>query len=613
MIKHVGDKQSAAALADRLNGAARTKPVVVVTLPAGGTSSWIDVGHLDEELGDLAEVYLMPTGEHSRTFSHQMPDGTQVYGGAGRVYSVGHDWVADVRRSPLRFAFNADEGRRATGLLVADALRMAADAGLFARGDSRHRRQVEVTIGPIFGPRAPLKVDGVLASIAQELTHPDVPLDRIVATGMTLPAWFDSETHWLDIRDAFLPADRALASYSAGAVVLSQVEEVLADRATLQLHPDVAVTVDRDQVTGNELDDLRTLLTPGEVVLARVVDGGPDWRLTMIDIDDDELPLPAAALIDGGPPWLVPPPEHEFVDWVEIPELDVPLPATPAEPELISTTVVVDEPVGGAVGGVAVDVNAPPPPRPGPVVRPTPHLLDKRRPAGDPAPPPRVETPAPTASRVDELTRRIGDLESTRARLASELDSARLQLAAARGDHNLLVQRSEQLQKQVDHLGRQTLNLKAQLRKTKTRPRAAPAAVPQFADPEAGFRYQVLTAWATRTPPAEQVTRPLGDYTLGPVFLDSLQQTAGTTLDKVADVVFEVVTERAHTLPARDLHQLRESAAGNAPTVRRADGATCWRASLQTNSPSARRLHFWRLPGGGVELSRVVLHDDFTP
>lgn len=31
------------------------------------------------------------------------------------------------------------------------------------------------------------------------------------------------------------------------------------------------------------------------------------------------------------------------------------------------------------------------------------------------------------------------------------------------------------------------------------------------------------------------------------------------------------------------------------------------------NVAGARRLHFWRLPDGTVELSRVVIHDDTRP
>lgn len=47
--------------------------------------------------------------------------------------------------------------------------------------------------------------------------------------------------------------------------------------------------------------------------------------------------------------------------------------------------------------------------------------------------------------------------------------------------------------------------------------------------------------------------------------------------------------------------------------VHRDDGAVLWRAHLQTNTASARRLHFWRLPGGEVELWHVGTHDERPP
>lgn len=75
----------------------------------------------------------------------------------------------------------------------------------------------------------------------------------------------------------------------------------------------------------------------------------------------------------------------------------------------------------------------------------------------------------------------------------------------------------------------------------------------------------------------------------------------------------DVLTGRAETLASRELHPLRVGEAGGTEQrVRAEDGAKAWRVSLQINTPSARRLHFWRLPDGGVELSRVGVHDDLT-
>jgi hypothetical protein len=36
------------------------------------------------------------------------------------------------------------------------------------------------------------------------------------------------------------------------------------------------------------------------------------------------------------------------------------------------------------------------------------------------------------------------------------------------------------------------------------------------------------------------------------------------------------------------------------------------RVALQQGTPSARRLHYWKI-GDRVELSRVALHDDMRP
>ena len=49
-----------------------------------------------------------------------------------------------------------------------------------------------------------------------------------------------------------------------------------------------------------------------------------------------------------------------------------------------------------------------------------------------------------------------------------------------------------------------------------------------------------------------------------------------------------------------------------APTTR-ADGAVCMRAYVEEGVPQSRRLHYWKVKDGLVELSRVVLHDDMAP
>ncbi|MDX6599917.1 MAG: hypothetical protein QOE87_3804 [Gaiellales bacterium] len=108
--------------------------------------------------------------------------------------------------------------------------------------------------------------------------------------------------------------------------------------------------------------------------------------------------------------------------------------------------------------------------------------------------------------------------------------------------------------------------------------------------------------------PAERARYPLRRVAVGPQFLDSLRDLQGCSLHKVLDACVHVATGRATEIPGLELHPLR-AGAGGTEQRQRADGARAWRCALQVHSPSARRLHFWRLDGDGIELDRVGTHD----
>ena len=59
-------------------------------------------------------------------------------------------------------------------------------------------------------------------------------------------------------------------------------------------------------------------------------------------------------------------------------------------------------------------------------------------------------------------------------------------------------------------------------------------------------------------------------------------------------MVFEILTDRAKDLAGRELHALRDRRGRLMPQIVRDDGAAAWRAALQRNTASARRIHFWR-------------------
>jgi hypothetical protein len=71
-LQRVADERSAKALADRLNGNDRTRPILVITIPAGRSTPYIDADGVLDQVGDLADVYLIATGPHTWTFSGKM-------------------------------------------------------------------------------------------------------------------------------------------------------------------------------------------------------------------------------------------------------------------------------------------------------------------------------------------------------------------------------------------------------------------------------------------------------------------------------------------------------------------------------------------------------------
>jgi hypothetical protein len=371
-----------------------------------------------------------------------------------------------------------------------------------------------------------------------------------------------------------------------------EVVETSEDRARLLLHPEVVTTVERGDVSSNELDRVSSLMSVGEVLAARVVEPAPHWRLSLLDVDDDEEPTQAPALLRGGPPWLrAPVPSHPPVP-VE------PSPAPMEPPSLVPESV--EPPV------VAPEPDAPAAAAPRPAAAPTPLALDRNR---------RPDRSVP-AGELTALRRERDKALSAELRERQHNASLQRDMAALRNERQLLHNELERSKTQLRALNAQLSQSRTELRKARQQARRADQGGTRerlFLDPEKQFRHDVYLAWAHRLPAAEKAERPLPEYLVGPDFLDTVEKVDGIDRSKVADVVVEVVTGLADQMAGRGMHQLRQSDYGGASGFVREDGARAWRVALQVNAPQARRLHFWRLPNGQVELSRVVVHDDFRP
>lgn len=576
-------------LARELLAADRERPVVVVTVPQGRDESFIDAERVSREVAELADVVVLATQDASWGLSRRLPEGCQVYGGAGRVYPVGAAWTEAPQHAPLSFAYSEADTDQATSKIVSDTLAIVGRE----RGHEPHDTSFERTTGTVSQLIRPSRAlvrldDGAVASVMAELTVPGVPIDGLLEVGQHVAGRHDPVDRLLDLRGEIVSPEVALAGLTRGDVVPVRVAEVADDDVVVLLHPAVPRTVPRDRVTSNPADSLRSLFSVGEVVAARVAwieDGLPQLRLD--DVDDDDLVVAAPALLPWGPPWLA-------------------LPTEPGGNGQAGWTGPVEVPTGRA-GDEPPDLEA----------------------ASDPAGAPDEDEAADRVPRA--ATRALSlTVDSLRARL--RMENARLQASELERDQVTLrvreldaeLQRTrEELQSMRTRLRNQVQQLNKEREARKAERRAARGvrsadevqdSGPAFLHPVDQWRHEVYLAWVDRIPASDKAERPLpADWHVGPEFLDSLETLEGVSREKVADVVVEVLTGLAKDLPGRDLHRLRSGDAGNTPAVVRADGAVCWRAALQRETASARRLHYWELPGGTIELSRVVPHDDMTP
>jgi hypothetical protein len=552
----------------------RSHPVAVVSIHRGEPLPWIDAHQVADALAGMVPVYVIPN-DLAWGLAAALPPMTQVYGGAGRVYPIGQAWTDDPYHSPLRLVYGLQDGSRATDLLISDGLGMARRPRPAIASSLRQVGVAGVVAALAGTTRAIVRLeDGSMATIWPELAAAGVPAERLLTPGQHVHGLLNLDTRRLDVAGSLVrPAD-ALAAYRAGDVVLAQVRNVNAHAVQLAVHPHVATWVPRADVTSNERDVLDELFTVGETVLARVrqlLDA--DVRLGLDDIDDDDTPVPAPALLPGGPAWLTAPAQLAEMP-VATPEQPTPAPAAFAAPAQ-------DAPV--------VDVLAAPV-APAPAVSPAPALVV----------PVESAPPAPAAAAVSDV-----QASTAVANLTAQVTGLEQQVRWLSTERQRLL---EQVTAQKQHLLRK---VQAAGKATRRQECATPGdeAFPvAFEDPYDQFRFEVELEWATRIAPAQKRELPLAPWTIGPEFLASVASLQGLSRRTLIRVVVEVLTGLAEQMPGRDLHRLRNGAGPGAPVVQRADGAVCWRVALQ-QSAAARRLHYWKV-GDRIELSRVGVHDD---
>ena len=563
----------------------RPRPLhsIVVTSSLRGDCTDFDTAAIYAEVQGWAEVIVVPSGRATYELRDNLPYGWEVFGTAARVYPIGIS-VDGIQPGKPHIVRPGDSIGQITtqvidevlflpnpkslvvptaptpgpGLRAAEPVRTIASHGVVSTATGSHPALVSgiVTGFRDNGFTADVALDtGKTAELKSEDIFAEAPLTWVLGEGTRLGGVYDPQNHQLSLRDS-LTHPRLLQHYSWNQVVLCLVLEASAEYALLTPMPGEKITVRREDVSSNELDDVDSLLAPGQVVAARLVNDAGVRKLILVDVDDDEPVAPAPALVRGGIPWLA-------LDRDFVPELSD---SEQADPTL------------------------------GMPLIPTP---EKQRDALKQA-----------LLKIDALKSQVAVLRREADNgVLSELASALEQVAHYREEANrlrtLLKGKSEALNE-----AHKTARKKARSRDVVV----ASNMREKFLDDELALRHELYLEWVERVPANEKSDYPWSEkYTVGPKFTASFYAHDAALRAKTLKALTQLLTGRADRMNAREVHPKRIGMGGDDPqAVRDEDGATCWRMSVESGVAAARRVHYWKLPDGTIELHELVAHDTYV-
>lgn len=624
MVSIVDDVAAAARLARHIVAPGRSVPVVVVTTRFGANAPHFDLESFATALDGVAEVSLISDPDITRALAADLPAEAGVYNGAIRTYPPGNDWHERPWLARRRFSYDDGDAERLAQLAIDDAVGAAHQAGYRAATTPTTQR-VSGTIASILegGERAVVTLDsGGVASIAQHVGLAPAPLDWVLQAGLRVSGKLDAASGRLEVDRAFSREEEVWRRYPTGSVILALVDRVERQRATVVPHPGVTVTVTRSDLSSNPRDRVDTLLTEGDVITVRVVRDEQGRRaLRTIDLDDDETAMDALPVIAGGPAWLRPGRALPNAREDDL-QVDVLLAAGARQ---ASDATFVDSELDD--GGATTENPAPSPsPLPGPGARPAASA------------PPSTATTEPGAGHAQNVAPRtaLKSALETVARLKAEISALKAELRRAHGDSNTA--RIAQLESVVRELADRRASdearaaqadakirdLQAALRQARRMPQdshasgeviSSPAERRQrFVSADDWVRHEMYVLWVERLDPATRAAHPWPqNVQMDERFAPSIEVQPSAKYEKALRCAMEAVCGVIESKSAREVHALRSGDGATAPPVVRADGARCKRAYVEHKTPQALRLHYWVLPGGGVELSRVVSHDDVEP
>jgi hypothetical protein len=522
----------------------RTKPIVGITTHQGSDRSWIEPDALARDLGELAEVVVIPTGEPTWALSESLPPRLEAYGGAIRIW-----WPGLTRESnPLdhRLYF-------VQGLADADRVRRAIVEAITARGGTGAvdaAARAPVAAGTLLPPEpvrvTGMSVDEVVVASAQRrgpLVESDFPLDfliQLLNVGCEFPARPVrqlTDGRWAYSIVGLLPDPwlRFTAVAKPGAVFTCRVQNLNTAKkfAFVDVMPGVTGLCHVREVDHTFVERIEDFMQPGELLTFAVLD---------IDIANRRVQLSRKRAFTADP-------------------------------------------------------------------LPLPPLFEKGRPfvwrAGLPW---WKQAQAGQGLRTVLGVSTAAALRPAEATGVAENQALAEELQGAREERLALVAQVRQLREQLQE-SRREQRAAEQRRDAEARRNGEDEPLAT----ERSFLQAVRVAYARVFDEDDRTQRPLQRMRIGREFLASVRATQGIDVDKLIEVCVEVAADLAHKKSGRDVHPLRAGERGAGDRMRKRDGARAWRCALQVNTPSARRLHWWNVPGADgatIEFASVGVHDE---
>jgi hypothetical protein len=569
-------------LASKIKDARRTRPICLVSIGQAEDAPGFDLDYLEGDAAEVCDFYVIKTGDLTREFMNLIPENTQVYGGAARVYPV--DFANSKSASPLRYPIPPVQLAKATANLLRDIWAYANQAGLILK-PAANLNPERVTVQAIYGGDVAVmkRANGNLISVRSEALFPGISLDRVFTLGQELEGTFDPNNRAFALTTQNPTVAEVVEHFGLGSVTLGLVRETTRKTATVAIHPNLTFEVEKKEITGNERDVISDYLNVGQVYSFRFYrDPQGHFRLKCNDIDDDEPLVPALSLIPGSGPWL-----EEGIGVVaedstdELTELAVTAIDLPTEAE-----------VDAAIEAAAKEAEAQE------TSVPVPGLTKAEN-----------RQLSQNAFFVNHMKGQVIAANEAAQRAKEEADAIAV-------ERNSLAKENATLKAQLREQGAEFSQLKKDKRAAANRTERDPWETrAQFDTAAEWLREELRRQWLDTYTPSDrrQYNMDAVNWSFGERFFDEFTEANfdATKLRKIIRTIVELISNRNSVPGGTEAHPLTDNFKGQIRREAVGKQAGAMRMYVEEHTAGAMRLHYWKLDAGGYELDGVGHHDTF--